>query len=200
MEALAFYIIFIPILLISITIHEFAHAFAADRLGDPTPRLAGRLTLNPINHIDPIGFLMLLIIHIGWAKPVPINPYNFKNPRSGMVITGLAGPISNFIFAWMLVVCLKTIPILSGLVIELLQLAIWINLALIVFNLLPIPPLDGSRIFSPFLPVEVQINLERYGFIILIAILLFPGTSGLIVYLIQIFYNLLTSFSFASIL
>jgi Zn-dependent protease len=190
MEALAL-ILYVIIILISISIHEFAHAKAADVLGDPTPRLSGRLTLNPLAHLDPIGFLMLLIIRIGWAKPVPINPYNFKNPNTGMMIVGLAGPFSNFIIAWVLAIFLRNIPAPHYLWYDALTAAIWINLALMVFNLLPIPPLDGSRIFTQYLPVETQMYLERYGFIILVFILLFPPTQQLLMLLIGLLYRLI---------
>src|SRR3989338_11003424 len=94
----SFLVISLPILLVVITVHEFSHALVADRLGDPTPRLAGRLTLNTIAHIDPIGLLMLVLVRFGWAKPVPINPYNFRNPRQGSLLVSLAGPASNFLF------------------------------------------------------------------------------------------------------
>jgi Zn-dependent protease len=190
MEALAL-ILYVIIILISISIHEFAHAKAADVLGDPTPRLSGRLTLNPLAHLDPIGFLMLLIIRIGWAKPVPINPYNFKNPNTGMMIVGLAGPFSNFIIAWVLAIFLRNIPAPHYLLYDALTAAIWINLALMVFNLLPIPPLDGSRIFTQYLPIETQMYLERYGFIILVMILLFPPTQQLLSLLIGLLYRLI---------
>lgn len=184
-------LIFIIIILLSLSIHEFAHAKAADILGDPTPRLAGRLTLNPLAHLDPLGFLALLLIKIGWAKPVPINPYNFSNPQKGMMITGIAGPISNFILAWILAVILKTVPIQDFLWIEVMQNAIWINLALMIFNLLPIPPLDGSRIFTQYFPFEWQVNLERYGFFILLGVLIFPTTQELLVSAISFAYGLL---------
>lgn len=174
---LNFLIISLPILLVTITIHEFAHALVADRLGDPTPRLAGRLTLNPISHIDPIGFIMLLLVRFGWAKPVPINPYNFSDPRSGSLWVSLAGPASNFLFAWILAVIYRTLPIpLSEIGVTVLTYTIWINLALAVFNLIPVPPLDGSHILEYFLPphqVEWMYRLQQYGFIILIAIVFF---------------------------
>jgi len=184
-------LIFIIIILISLTIHEFSHAKAADILGDPTPRMAGRLTLNPLAHVDPLGFLALLLVRIGWAKPVPINPYNFKNPQRGMMLTGLAGPFSNFILAWLLAAVFKTVPIHDALWIQIMQSAIWINLALAIFNLLPIPPLDGSRIFTQYFPVEWQINLERYGFFILIGVIIFPPTQMLLLEIISAVYGLL---------
>lgn len=169
-------ILTLPILLIVITIHEFSHALVADRLGDPTPRLAGRLTLNPIAHIDPIGFLMLILIRFGWAKPVPINPYNFRNPRQGSLLVSLAGPASNFIFAWIIAVFYRTLPLdYSGLTASLLSYAIWISLALGVFNLIPIPPLDGSHVLEFFLPphqYEIMYRLQQYGFLILVMIIL----------------------------
>ena len=186
-----FYLVFIPILLICITVHEFAHAKVADMLGDPTPRYAGRLTLNPLSHLDPIGFLALLIVRIGWAKPVPVNPYNFKDPERGMMMVGLAGPAANFILAWFLAVIVRTVPLPSYFWVSVLHATIWINLALMVFNLLPIPPLDGSRIFTRYFSAEVQFNLERYGFLILLAVIIFPPTQFLILSIIQFFFNLL---------
>lgn len=186
-----FFLLFILVILGSISVHEYFHAKAADILGDPTPRLAGRLTVNPIAHIDPIGLLMLVLIRIGWAKPVPINPYNFKNPNQGMMIVGLAGPVANFLLAWILAVILRTAPGLNSFWAYLLSNAIFVNLALMVFNLLPIPPLDGSRIFTQFLPYEWQYNLERYGFLILVLILIFPPTQALLFMLIRFFYNLI---------
>lgn len=184
-------LIFTGIILISISIHEFAHAKTADILGDPTPRLAGRLTLNPMAHLDPFGFLMLLIIRIGWAKPVPINPYNFKNPERGMMMTGLAGPISNFLLAWILAILFKFVPMNDYLWVQVMTSAIWVNLALMIFNLLPIPPLDGSRIFTQYMPAEWQVTLDRYGFMILIGILIFPPTQELLSTVIGFVYTLL---------
>jgi Zn-dependent protease len=185
------FIIFILVILASLSVHEYAHAKAADLLGDPTPRQAGRLTLNPIAHIDPFGLLALIIMRIGWAKPVPINPYNFKNPDQGMMVVGLAGPVSNFLIAWVLSAILRTVPFIPSFWLSILTNAIFINLALMIFNLLPIPPLDGSRIFTQFLPLEWQYNLERYGFFILIAIIIFPPTQELLFQIIYFVYNLL---------
>jgi len=173
-----FLLISLPILLIVITVHEFAHAFVADRLGDPTPRLAGRLTLNPISHIDPIGFLMLILVRFGWAKPVPINPYNFRNPRQGSLLVSLAGPLSNFMLAWVIAVLYRFLPIgYGGMVFAyIIEYTIWINLALAVFNLIPVPPLDGSHILEYFLPAhqyEITLRMQQYGMFILLAIIFF---------------------------
>ena len=179
-------IIVVFCILIALTVHEFAHALTADRLGDPTPRLAGRLTLNPIKHIDPFGFIMLLLVHFGWAKPVPINPYNFKDPDKGEMLVSLSGPLSNILLAWVLVKCIKLfpelvlgVPLYRGIMTILIQ----ININLAVFNLLPIPPLDGSHIFARFLPYELRAQFEQYGFLLLYFIAIFPPTSQLLMLL-----------------
>jgi len=169
------------VLIISIAIHEFCHAFAADRLGDPTPRSLGRLTLNPLAHADPIGtiFLPLLSVFtgfptIGWAKPVIIDPYNFKNPKKDEIIVSLAGPIGNISLALLASILLKFLGIQS----IFLYLLVLINISLAVFNLLPIPPLDGSKIFLNLLPEEKSIQwqeaFDRYGFILLIVLVFLP--------------------------
>jgi len=147
-----FLLVSLPILLITISIHEYSHAKVADILGDPTPRLAGRLTLNPISHIDPFGLLALVLVRFGWAKPVPVNPYNFKNPRGGELLVSLAGPLSNFLLAWVLAIIYKNVPLPNNDFLSMIiSYTIWINLSLAVFNLIPIPPLDGSHIleYSP---------------------------------------------------
>jgi Zn-dependent protease len=179
-------IIVVFCVLIALTVHEFSHALTADRLGDPTPRLAGRLTLNPIKHLDPFGFIMLLLVHFGWAKPVPINPYNFKDPDKGEMLVSLSGPFSNILLAWVLVKCIKLfpelilgVPLYRGIVTLLIQ----ININLAVFNLLPIPPLDGSHIFARFLPYELRAQFEQYGFLLLYFIAIFPPTSQLLMLL-----------------
>ena len=168
-------------LLLAITIHEFSHAYTADRLGDPTPRAMGRLTLNPLAHLDPIGTLMIFIAHFGWGKPVPIDPYNFKNPRRDEIIVALAGPISNIILG-------STIGIISlttGYFNEILYIIAIVNFSLAVFNLIPIPPLDGSKVFLNLMPVEKAYEwekaFERYGFFIVAACLFLPiGGSNII--------------------
>lgn len=188
-----FLLVSLPILLLTITIHEFAHAKVADVLGDPTPRLAGRLTLNPVKHIDPIGLLMLVLVRFGWAKPVPINPYNFANPKTGSFFVGLAGPLSNFLLAWVLAVIYRTLPFsYEGAVASILSYAIWINLSLGVFNLIPIPPLDGSHILEFFIPphqLEWMYRLQQYGFILLLFIIMFG--SPVLMAVIEFLYHLL---------
>lgn len=192
-------IIGLPIILITITIHEYAHAKVADMLGDPTPRLSGRLSLNPIVHIDPIGLLMLVLVRFGWAKPVPVNQYNFREPTRDMALVGFAGPAANFFTAWALAMVMRFIPLdltdRSIFLLSILGYCIWINLALGLFNLIPVPPLDGSRILPLFLPPRYHYyltQLETHGFIILLIILIFPGTSYLLVSLVNFLYGLLT--------
>jgi len=177
-------IIQIPILLLTLTIHEFSHGYVAYILGDDTAKRAGRLTLNPISHIDPFGLLMLFIVHIGWAKPVPVNPYNFANQKRDMAITAAAGPVSNFVMAIILSVLfnlLKTVNpdlLYSGSAIaqfftSMLVYAILINLALGIFNLIPVPPMDGSKILGGFLSDEAYYRYtaqERKGAQILMII------------------------------
>lgn len=185
-----FLIIFqIIVLLFSVVVHEVAHGLMALRLGDHTARLAGRLTLNPISHIDPIGSVIVPLVLalipgsvvFGWAKPVPYNPYNLKNPKSGGAWIAAAGPATNFALAAVFAVALRffgsAVPGMG----ELMQIVIVINLALGVFNLIPIPPLDGSKILFSVLPrgsEKAQIFLEKYGFIILL-ILIFSGLNFL---------------------
>ncbi len=179
-------ILLLPAIIIGLTFHEFAHGWVAYQLGDDTAKRQGRLTLNPIAHIDPLGFIMLLIARFGWAKPVPVNPYNMHiNPQKGMLYVSLAGPVTNFILA-ILSALLVRIGILAGVNViifyQMLYYMVFINLILAVFNLLPIPPLDGSRILSGLLPGEQDwlFALERYGIIILL-ILVFTGFIGTLI-------------------
>lgn len=180
-------LVWLPVILISITIHEFSHGLVADYLGDPTARYAGRLSLNPIAHLDPIGMLMLIVVHFGWAKPVPVNANNFKDPQKGMALVGLAGPFSNLLLAWGLAMfsryLLPVLPEAPLWVYQMIGHAIWLNIALAVFNFIPIPPLDGSRILSGVLSPMASARLaqlEQYGFLFIIMLLFLPGTSDLI--------------------
>lgn len=183
-------ILLVPVILLALTVHEFSHGMVAYRLGDPTAKYAGRLTLNPISHLDPIGTLMLFLVRFGWAKPVPVNPTYFANPKRDMLWVALAGPMANMVLAF-----------LSGLVIQVLDLdpyaflperdagildtlmawSLYINLALAVFNLLPVPPLDGSKILFGLLPPQYEhmaYNLERYGPGVLLGLVLLGMVTG----------------------
>ncbi|MDO9577519.1 MAG: site-2 protease family protein [Candidatus Cloacimonadales bacterium] len=176
----------LPILLISLTIHEFSHGYAAYLLGDDTAKRAGRLTLNPISHIDPLGLIMLFIARIGWAKPVPINPYNFQNYKRDTAITAAAGPAANFSLAIILALVFNFIKRVnpdimynasgfSQFMLSMLLYAILINLALGLFNLIPIPPMDGSKILGGFLSDDAYAKFtaqERKGAQVLMIILL----------------------------
>ena len=158
-------------LLVAITIHEFSHAFAADRLGDPTPRLQGRLTLNPLAHLDPIGTVLMLIARFGWGKPVVFDPFNLRHPRRDAAIISLAGPVSNILLAIVLSVLLRFFPI-SGIITPIIVM----NVVLAIFNLIPIHPLDGFKIVGGILPREYAkqwYELEPYGMFFLL-FLVFP--------------------------
>lgn len=178
----------LPGIVIAMVIHEFSHARVAYALGDYTPKLEGRLTLNPAAHVDPIGLIMLFLVHFGWAKPVRINPMNFSNPRRDDILVSLAGPASNlitaFVFTILLVIMVKLdLPMSEGLLVV-FQMIIVYNINFAIFNMLPIPPLDGSHILRNLLPYELARQyemLERYSFIFLIIILATPVLSYIFV-------------------
>jgi Zn-dependent protease len=169
-------------LAVAITIHEFAHALAADRLGDPTPRVQGRLTLNPLAHLDPLGTLMLLIARFGWGKPVQFDPFNLRHPRRDSAIISLAGPVSNILLATLLSVILRMALTTDAAMLAyvLIQPVIILNVFLAVFNLVPIHPLDGFKIVEGILPPEYAKQwheLEPYGMIFLL-FMVFPVFGG----------------------
>ncbi|MBR5773692.1 MAG: site-2 protease family protein, partial [Clostridia bacterium] len=161
----------------TLPVHELSHAFAAYLLGDNTAKYRGRLSLNPLVHLDPLGSVLIVLFGFGWAKPVPVNLNNFKRPKLGMAITSFAGPLSNIISSFVLIIVLKILDV-SGVdnyyVIEFFMTAAYINISLAIFNLIPIPPLDGSKILNAVLPFKAYYTIlkyERYMWIILIAIL-----------------------------
>ncbi|HEA46798.1 MAG TPA: site-2 protease family protein [bacterium] len=189
------FLIVLTIILFSVIIHECAHGWVAERYGDPTARLSGRLTLNPLPHIDPIGTLLLPailfwlnlkgipVIIFGWAKPVPVNFRNLRNPKEDMMKVGAAGPLSNILLVLFAVMILKVAKVSPySLLGQIIGFGAFINLILATFNLIPIPPLDGSRIVMGVLPPRMAYNysrLEPYGiFIIIGALLVLPGLLG----------------------
>ena len=174
----------LPIVIISLTIHEISHGYAAYKLGDLTAKNDGRLSLNPLRHIDPIGFILLLIFRFGWAKPVMINPYNLKDPKKDMAVISLAGPFSNFILSVIFFILMSVMDNMenSGLAFSLLyifvQMGYYMNTLLAVFNILPIPPLDGSKVFGSLLPDRLYYKAMAFDFRITMALLFLLSFSG----------------------
>jgi len=172
----------IPAILIAITFHEFAHGKMASILGDPTPKLQGRLSLNPIKHLDILGSLMLLVAGFGWAKPVEVNPYYFSGDRNrGMMLVALAGPAMNIILAYLAAVLLNRVG--EGYFYIFLSYLLWFNAMLAVFNLIPLPPLDGSKVLAGILPRPIAdsiYSMEAYGPMILLILLATGVLSGIL--------------------
>lgn len=181
-------IIVIVIIMFSAIIHEVMHGYAADRLGDPTARYAGRLTLNPIPHLDPVGSILLPLIFalspgsffFGWAKPVPYNPYNLSNQRWGPGLVAAVGPLSNLLVALVFGIAIRFSTLLpastAGAFVEISTIIVILNIVLAVFNLVPIPPLDGSKVLFAFLPYHlayIEEFLERYGIVLLLIFIFF---------------------------
>lgn len=179
---LLFALVFLGLAL-SIAVHEFFHAWTADQLGDPTPRMQGRVTLNPLKHLDPLGTLMLLLVGFGWGKPVEFDPYNLKNPIKDAALIALVGPASNVVIAMILGLILRFDFISSQLLNQVLLEVMMVNIVLAVFNLIPVYPLDGSKILLALLPKEIAMEydqfMHRYGMFVLLALLVpwFNGTS-----------------------
>jgi len=188
-------ILLVPVILFALTVHEYAHGWMAERFGDDTARLAGRITLNPIVHLDPIGTLMLFIVHFGWAKPVPVDPRRLRNPRKDMIWVSLAGPAANLALALVFGLTIRLLlpsfssverilsssGMLKGLL-GFLILGLEINLALALFNLIPIHPLDGSHILSGLLPLNqayLYSRLEPHGMMVLIGLIILERVFGI---------------------
>ncbi|MEE9253081.1 MAG: site-2 protease family protein [Thermodesulfobacteriota bacterium] len=202
-------ILMAPVILLALTVHEFCHAWAAYRLGDDTARLQGRLTLNPIAHLDIFGTILFFIAGFGWAKPVPVNPLNLKDPKKDMMFIAFAGPASNVVMALAAGLVIRVLipmhldinsPIIE-MVFKLLMITVYLNLALAVFNMIPLPPLDGSRILYGILPREqanTYAQIEPYGVMILFAIFIFGGRvfHTLIWYPISILVRLFSGLNF----
>lgn len=188
-ESPLIFIIVAVSLIASISIHEFAHAYIADKLGDPTAKYLGRVTLDPRSHLDPIGTLLLLFVGFGWGKPVPFNPINLQNPKRDGALIALAGPVSNFILALLLSLVWHSVsnyPIIS----TFLYFVIYFNLILGIFNLIPIDPLDGFKIVNGILPNRLSLQWQQtaqYGLIMLLIIVLTGTTERIIFPILDLF-------------
>ena len=193
-QKLTYILILAFCVLFSLSVHEFSHGLAPYAVGDKTAKYSGRLSLNPLAHLDPFGAICLFLFGFGWAKPVPVNPWNFKNKKGGMILTALAGPFSNFLLAFIAMVIYTLLGglrfssasfgfTLASVFYELAYYMIMINLGLGLFNLIPIPPLDGSKVLTAILPERTYFKLmdyERYGFIILIILINTPIFNSLL--------------------
>lgn len=195
-------------ILIAMTFHEFAHAFASYKCGDPTAKLLGRMTLNPMKHVNPMGIILLLLFGFGWANPVIISVRNFKNKRVGMVLTSAAGPLMNFVLSFIALLIYVVLGIFAfandnNFIISNLSLLFYYismyNMSFGIFNLIPLPPLDGSKIVAGFLPAKWQykyLSLERYSSIIFIALIIILNRLDFISPLMSLLYGLFYSIIF----
>lgn len=193
----------VPVLLIALPFHELSHAFAAKKLGDNTAKMMGRLTMNPFKHLDVFGTICLILFRFGWAKPVPVDPRNFKNPKAGMAVTALAGPLGNLFLGFVSTVLLRILYIGTNgsdstaiiIIANILYYSAWINIGLCIFNLIPLPPLDGEKILVFFLPPSVEMFFERYGMFFQIILLLILFTPILTTPLSNMVTNVYTNFN-----
>lgn len=194
----SFFIFFVISITVSLTIHEFSHAWVANRLGDSTPKLMGRLSLNPIVHLDLFGTIFLFLVGFGWGKPVMINPRNFANPALDNLTVSLAGPFSNLFLAIVLGLIVRFVPLPSILQFA-LETIVFYNLIFMIFNLLPIPPLDGSKILGLFLSEEAYLTFQQFGIFILFGLIVFSSYIPVIPFIINkvvfFFFNLATGLS-----
>ncbi len=206
------FLLSLPIVLLSLSLHETAHGYVASRLGDPTAKSLGRLTLNPAKHIDPIGFLCMALFGFGWAKPVPINTRYFKKPKRDMALTAAAGPLSNILLAFVFAILLRLEVEIGPRLVNsqlaanvymwlytFLYLGVSLNITLAVFNLIPIPPFDGSRIFLTLLPSDLYFKVmryERYLYFALLALLFFGFLDTPIDFVTDLFMNLIFAVTF----
>ena len=204
-EGLIAFLYTLPALLISLSIHEFAHAWIAYKQGDISQKIRGRLTLDPFKHIDPIGFLCIVLCGVGWGRPVMVDDRNFKNSRKGTMLTALAGPVSNLLLAVLLTLVLKILMMLGvfdnivansigTIFLQMFLYTIEFNIVFGIFNLIPLPPLDGSKVLAYFLPQSlrgIMYTLERYSFIIILIIFCTNITSYIITPAYNAILNLL---------
>jgi Zn-dependent protease len=191
-------IIFLFAIALAIGVHEAAHAWTADKLGDNTARLMGRASINPLVHLDPIGTILFLFAGVGWGKPVPVNEHRLR--RSGdVILVALAGPASNFLLAALLGIVTRVIA--ADAFQHVLGFFIFINLSLMIFNLIPIPPLDGSKLLRLVLPQSTWVMLEQYGFVLILALFFLlkiggTGLGGWLIAAVQILFSVLTGQQF----
>ena len=174
----------LPGIILAITFHEMAHGYAAESMGDDTAKLAGRLSPNPLKHLDPIGFLSMLIFHFGWAKPVPVNPSRFRNRRKGMIVVALSGCVTNLLLGFISMAAMYATQGLGNIYLQIILMYMTMyNIMFGVFNLIPIPPLDGADVLAEFLPYKARgsyMKFSRYGMIVLLAMMVF-GLFGYII-------------------
>lgn len=187
-------LISLPGLLVAMVFHELAHGYTSYKLGDPTPKENGRLTLNPIAHIDPIGFLFLIIFKFGWAKPVPINPSYYKHRKKDTILVSVAGPITNLLIALLVSFIISRGFIKNEIILKIFVIMVWYNIMLGIFNLIPLPPLDGSKILASLLPLKYEAifyKYEKYLSIILMLLIITNQIDKILSPAINLCLNLL---------